>query len=60
MRDHLHLTPAEIHDGIKNGRFLRGSFLASRENFLEEFVNIDKFEESVIIQGHESLNRAID
>lgn len=55
-----HLTPAEIHVGIKNGKFLQGSFLASRENYLEGFVNTEKFEESVIIQGHESLNRAID
>lgn len=55
-----HLGPADIHDGIKNGRLLQGSFLASRENFLEGFVNVESFEDSILIQGHESLNRAID
>lgn len=55
-----HLTVIQIHDGIKNGRFYQGSFMASRENFLEGSVNVECFEKAILIQGRESLNRAID
>lgn len=55
-----HLTVVQIHEGIKNGRFYQGSFMASRENFLEGNVNVENFEKSILIQGRESLNRAID
>lgn len=43
-----HLTVTEIHDGIKSGNFLQGGFLASRENYLEGFVNVEGMEKSVI------------
>lgn len=43
-----HLTVTEIHDGIKSGQFLQGGFLASRENYLEGFVNVEGMEKSVI------------
>lgn len=36
-----HLTPAEVHSGISSGRLLQGTFLASRENFLEGNVNVE-------------------
>jgi exosome complex exonuclease DIS3/RRP44 len=36
-----HLTPSQIHQGIKSGKLLQGSFLASRENFLEGQVNVE-------------------
>lgn len=42
-----HLTVVQIHDGIKNGRFYQGSFLASRENFLEGSVNVESYEKAV-------------
>ena len=42
-----HLAPTELHDGIKNGRLLQGSFLASRENFLEGSVNVEGMEKFV-------------
>lgn len=48
-----HLTLTEIHDGIKSGKILQGSFLASRENYLEGFVNVEGMEKSVM--GHFSL-----
>lgn len=41
-----HLTPAQVHEGIKSGKLLQGSFMASRDNFLEGSVNVegqDKF-----------------
>ncbi|KAL7049702.1 hypothetical protein ACKWTF_003826 [Chironomus riparius] len=55
-----HLTVVQMHDGIKSGKFYQGSFMASRENFLEGNVNVECFEKFVLIQGRESLNRAID
>lgn len=55
-----HLTPNEIHEGIKSGKLFQGSFLASRENYLEGFVNVVGIEKSVLLQGHEGLNRAVD
>lgn len=42
-----HLTPAQIHDGIKSGKLLQGSFLASRENYLEGSVNVEGREKFV-------------
>lgn len=42
-----HLMVTEIHDGIKSGKILQGSFLASRENYLEGFVNVEGMEKSV-------------
>lgn len=42
-----HLTLVQIHDGIKNGKLYQGSFLASRENFLEGSVNVEGFEKFV-------------
>ncbi|XP_031771061.1 exosome complex exonuclease RRP44 [Apis florea] len=55
-----HLTPSEIHDGIKYGKLLQGTFTASKENFLEGFVNVDGFEKTIFIQGRNNLNRAVD
>lgn len=42
-----HLTPTEIHDGISSGKLLQGTFLASRENFLEGNVNVEGREHAV-------------
>lgn len=42
-----HLTLVQIHDGIKNGKLYQGSFMASRENFLEGSVNVECFEKNV-------------
>lgn len=42
-----HLTPNDIHEGIKSGKLLQGSFKASRENYLEGFVNVEGMEKSV-------------
>lgn len=42
-----HLTPNQIHDGIKEGKLLQGSFQASRENYLEGFVNVEGYEKQV-------------
>lgn len=42
-----HLTIAQIHQGIKSGKLLQGTFYASRENFLEGSVNVEGSEQSV-------------
>lgn len=42
-----HLTLVQIHNGIKNGKLYQGSFVASRENFLEGSVNVECFEKFV-------------
>ncbi|XP_058806479.1 exosome complex exonuclease RRP44 [Phymastichus coffea] len=55
-----HLSPSQLHEGIKNEKYLQGSFLASRENFLEGSVNCESVEKFILVQGRESLNRAID
>ncbi|XP_034936260.1 exosome complex exonuclease RRP44 [Chelonus insularis] len=55
-----HLTPSQLHDGIKNGKLLQGTFLASRENFLEGSVNVEGREKFILVQGRAGLNRAID
>lgn len=44
-----HLTVNEIHEGIKNGKLVQGTFAASRENYLEGFVNVEGIEKSVSI-----------
>ncbi len=42
-----HLPLADIQRGIKAGKFLQGSFQASRENYLEAFVNVHDQEQQV-------------
>lgn len=44
-----HLTVNDIHKGIKNGKLVQGTFAASRENYLEGFVNVEGMEKSVSI-----------
>ncbi|XP_078045962.1 exosome complex exonuclease RRP44-like protein Dis3 [Augochlora pura] len=55
-----HLTPVQLHDGIKSGKFLQGTFTVSRENFLEGYVKTEGREKSILIQGRSNLNRAVD
>ncbi|XP_062555669.1 exosome complex exonuclease RRP44 [Armigeres subalbatus] len=55
-----HLTTTQIHEGIKKGELLQGSFFASRDNFLEGNVRVESIEEPVLIQGRLNLNRAVD
>lgn len=55
-----HLSLVELQRGIKSGRYLQGSFLASRENYLEANVSVHNQENMVFIQGHKNLNRAIN
>ncbi|CAG0883873.1 unnamed protein product [Darwinula stevensoni] len=54
-----HLPASVVHDGIKQKKYLQGAFQASRENYLEGFVNIEGMEKPVLIQGLSHLNRAV-
>ena len=56
-----HLTPDEVKVGLEDNRLLLGKFQASRENTLEGYVsvNINGEDVHVLVQGRESLNRAI-
>lgn len=42
-----HLTNVELLNGVKDGKFHQGTFRASRDNFLEGFVNVESFEDQV-------------
>lgn len=42
-----HLTNIELLHGVKEGKFYQGTFRASRDNFLEGFVNVDSLENQV-------------
>ncbi|XP_018364763.1 PREDICTED: exosome complex exonuclease RRP44 [Trachymyrmex cornetzi] len=55
-----HLSPTEVHSGISSGKLLQGTFLASRENFLEGNVNVEGREKPIFVQGRAHLNRAVD
>nr|CAD7453909.1 unnamed protein product [Timema tahoe] len=55
-----HLTPTQIHEGIKSARLMQGTFLASRDNFLEGQVNIEGQDKFILVQGREGLNRAVN
>ncbi|KAJ8940815.1 hypothetical protein NQ314_010573 [Rhamnusium bicolor] len=55
-----HLTNVELLTGVKEGKLYQGTFRASRDNFLEGFVNVDAFNDPVIVQGRDGLNRAVD
>lgn len=42
-----HLTPTQIHNGIRRNFLYQGTFRASRDNFLEGTANVDGFERPV-------------
>ncbi|XP_064637468.1 exosome complex exonuclease RRP44-like [Lineus longissimus] len=54
-----HLTLSAIQRGIKSGKYFQGSFMASRENYLEANVSVAEKDEMVFIQGSQNLNRAV-
>lgn len=56
-----HYTIEETRSGLKSGKLYQGKFQASRDNSLEGFVSITLNDEDVqvLIQGRESLNRAV-
>ncbi|XP_023023832.2 exosome complex exonuclease RRP44-like protein Dis3 [Leptinotarsa decemlineata] len=55
-----HLTNTELLNGVKEGKLYQGTFRASRDNFLEGFVNVEALDDAVLVQGRSGLNRAVD
>nr|CAH7756255.1 unnamed protein product [Callosobruchus chinensis] len=55
-----HLNNLQLLSGIKEGTLYQGTFRASRDNFLEGFVNVEALEDQVLVQGRTGLNRAVD
>jgi exosome complex exonuclease DIS3/RRP44 len=45
-----HLTQAEMNQKLKAGEIRQGSFAASRENYLEGFVNVEGMDKPVGIK----------
>lgn len=42
-----HLTNVQLLNGVKEGKLYQGTFRASRDNFLEGFVNVESLEDQV-------------
>ncbi|XP_059142124.1 exosome complex exonuclease RRP44-like [Physella acuta] len=55
-----HLGLADIQKGIRAGRFLQGTLLISRENYLEANVSVKDKDHMVFVQGLQNLNRAVN
>ncbi|XP_056147865.1 exosome complex exonuclease RRP44 [Lampris incognitus] len=57
-----HLPLSRIQAGIKSGTFLQGTFRASRDNYLEATVFVQREGEDsteILLQGLQNLNRAV-
>ncbi|KAH9505754.1 exosome catalytic subunit dis3 [Bulinus truncatus] len=55
-----HLGLAEVQKGIRSGKYLQGTILISRENYLEANVSIRDRDQMVFVQGLQNLNRAVN
>lgn len=44
-----HLTPAQVHHGIRSGSLMQGTFFASNDNFLEGSVFVEGEEKNVCL-----------
>jgi len=54
-----HLSPFQVNSGVKSKKYLQGVFYLSRTSFLEGTVNVEG-KDPILIQGLESMNRAVD
>ncbi|KAG0328695.1 exosome catalytic subunit dis3 [Podila horticola] len=57
-----HLSPAQLSNGIKSGKYYQGKIGISSHNYLEGsiFTKIDGVDSTILIVGRENLNRAVD
>lgn len=55
-----HLGLAEMQRGFRSGKFLQGTLLISRENYLEANVSVRDHDNFVFVQGLHNLNRAVN
>lgn len=42
-----HISMIDIHSGIKDGKYYQGTFHASKDNYLEGSIILEKFDEPV-------------
>ncbi|XP_075921073.1 exosome complex exonuclease RRP44-like [Petromyzon marinus] len=57
-----HLPLSQLQQGVRSGWFVQGTFLASRENYLEGTLRVrgdGDSDKEVLIQGLQHLNRAM-
>ncbi|XP_075919903.1 exosome complex exonuclease RRP44-like [Petromyzon marinus] len=57
-----HLSLSQLQEGVRSGRCVQGTFLASRENYLEGTLRVrgdGDSDKEVLIQGLQHLNRAM-
>jgi exosome complex exonuclease DIS3/RRP44 len=54
-----HLPLSVIQKGLKTGKYYQGSYHGSRDNYLEGFVNVHSFDQWILVQGVENMNRAV-
>ncbi|XP_075920112.1 exosome complex exonuclease RRP44-like [Petromyzon marinus] len=57
-----HLPLSQLQQGVRSGRFVQGTFLASRENYLEGTLRVrgdGDSDKEVLIQGLQHLNRVM-
>ncbi|XP_071951446.1 exosome complex exonuclease RRP44-like isoform X2 [Antedon mediterranea] len=54
-----YVVSSELHAGIKSGKYLQGTFHASRENYKEGSVNVQDQDKAVFIKGLSHLNRSV-
>ncbi|XP_067948007.1 exosome complex exonuclease RRP44-like [Watersipora subatra] len=55
-----HVSPIELKQGLASGKYLKGGFRASRDNYLEGEAMVDGHEKPLFIQGRLHLNRAVN
>ncbi len=53
-------SPGELAEGVKKGIYHQGIFYVNRSNLMEGFVSVEGFNEDILIQGRENLNRVIN
>jgi len=54
-----HLPLSVIQTSLKTGKFMQGTFVASRENYLEGNVRVPGRDQEIFIQGMVNLNRVV-
>lgn len=55
-----HFSTEQIMQGLKDGKYLQGTFRCSQDNFLEGYVTVDGYDEPIMLQGRSGLNRSVD
>ncbi|XP_076263705.1 exosome complex exonuclease RRP44-like protein Dis3 [Rhynchophorus ferrugineus] len=55
-----HLSTGDLLNSIKEGILHQGTFRASKDNFLEGYVNVEGYKDPILLQGRSGLNRAVD